>query len=92
MIFFGLNNPDKVVKLHLESFHSGNLAHFHLDQRNSNQNGMVNELNRENQTKMVLQLNRTERAKFSVSPMPALPSFYRYTEILAKLASGLLLI
>ncbi len=54
MRFFGFNNPDKVVKLHLESFPSGNLAHFHLDQRKSNRNGMVNELNRENQTKMVL--------------------------------------
>jgi len=27
---------DKVIKLQLESFRSGNLAHFHLEQRKSN--------------------------------------------------------
>ncbi len=43
---------DKVVKIHLESFHSGNLAHFHFEQSKSNQKGMVHEQNGENQASM----------------------------------------
>jgi len=36
---------DKVVQLHLDLFSSGNLAHFYLEWRKSNQNGTKYERN-----------------------------------------------
>ncbi len=61
---------DKAAKLCLESFCSGNLAHFHLEQRKSNLNGMVHEQNRENQIWTDNYMNGTVRAKITISHMP----------------------
>jgi hypothetical protein len=60
----------KVVKHHLELFRSGNLAHFHLEWRKSNWNGMVHERNGKNHTITEEYINGMVRAKISKSPMP----------------------
>jgi hypothetical protein len=51
MIFLWFKQYFLVVQLHLESFHSDNLAHFHLEQNKSNQNGTIHEQNEEKQTR-----------------------------------------
>jgi hypothetical protein len=61
---------DKVIKLCLEPFCSGNLTHFHLEWRKSNWNRMVHERNGENQTRTERYMNGTPRANTSISPMP----------------------
>jgi hypothetical protein len=61
---------DKIFKLHLESFRSGNHAHFHLEQQKSNWNGMLHGLNRENQTRIEWYMSGTKRGKISISLMP----------------------
>jgi hypothetical protein len=42
---------------------SGNLAHFHLEWRKSNQNRMIHERNRENQTRTERHVNGMARTK-----------------------------
>ncbi len=61
---------DKVVKLCLESFCSGNLTHFHLERQKSNWNGMLHEQNKENQTRIEWYMSGTRRGKISISLMP----------------------
>jgi len=55
---------DKDIKLCLESFHSSNLTHFHLEQT------IKSELNRENQTRTEQYVNGTTRAKILISLIP----------------------
>ncbi len=62
---------DKIVKLCLELFCSGNLTHFYIEGRKSNWNGMMHEQNGENQTRSEWYVNETARAKISISPMLA---------------------
>jgi hypothetical protein len=42
---------DKVVQLHLETFSSGNLTHFHLERKISNRNRTIYEGGGKNQTR-----------------------------------------
>ncbi len=67
---------EKVFELCLESFCSSYLAHYHLEQRKSNQNRTVHERNGEYQTGTEWYMNRVERAKFSISLMSARSTFY----------------
>jgi hypothetical protein len=62
---------DEVVKLCLESFYSGNLTHFQLEQRKSRKSNWFStrcEQYREN--KLSAELSRAKSAKISILPMP----------------------
>ncbi len=59
---------EKVIKLHLECFRSGNFAPFHLKLRNLNRNETVHDCNGENQTRTERYMNVTARAKISILP------------------------
>jgi hypothetical protein len=59
---------DKVGQLCLDSFSSGDLAYFSLEQRKWNLNRKIYEQNGKNQTRTERYINRTARGKFSISP------------------------
>jgi hypothetical protein len=62
----------------LELFRSGDLAHFHLQWRKSNQNGTVFVCNGENQSRTERYMNGMEHAKISISPMIGSNLFNNY--------------
>jgi hypothetical protein len=69
---------DKFVKLCLELFHSSNLGNFHLEQRKSNQNLSIHLWNREKNSLRFIKFNGVERAKISISSMPALAQLFSW--------------
>ncbi len=60
--FGNVNDP-------LESFYSGNIAHFHLEWWKSNWNGTIHERNRENQIRIWMVCKWNSKGQISISLM-----------------------
>jgi len=77
-------------ELHLESFCSGNLIPFQLEQRDLNWNGTRFEWSRKNLHST--QLSRAVRGKISISPMPCRIAFQQTFLLKASLLHSFFLI